>query len=200
LLIVEFKNTFVDKQEYDDLLIKLGANKVKEKRIYLRDPNLRSKLKKELPTIFNFFLEGRKRLELNNFEFTKTQNVLDSLEKNRQDASPVYNFLKENYIIDNKSFESTKALYQHYKTWYKENINESTMKCPSKNKFSEEVARSYDIKSDRSDMFDGTRKVTLRGYHLKKTEPWHGDPDNTITLTDNPEVNKLKFKEKGFIN
>lgn len=64
-----------------------------------RDPGLLDKMKKETPAIFNFFLEGLRRLLRNNYQFTRSESAEGSLREYRQKSDTVFYFLSSNYEL-----------------------------------------------------------------------------------------------------
>lgn len=169
LLIVKFENTFIEAGEYNNLIKKFGQEYVDKRNIFKAIKNIENQIIHELPAIFNFFMGGKKRLEKKYYEFTKAKNVSDSLEQNLQNDSPIYCFLKERYEIDEKSFTATEKLYADFRSWYKDNIEERGLKCPGKNKFSEEVSRVFDIPGTRNSTISlNSKTIQLRGYNLKE--------------------------------
>ena len=64
-----------------------------------RDPGLLDKMKKETPAIFNFFLEGLRRLLRNNYQFTRSESAEGSLREYRQKSDTVFYFLSSNYDL-----------------------------------------------------------------------------------------------------
>lgn len=89
-----------------------------------QDRNLSTKIiNSELPGIFNWILEGMKRL-LKNGGFTQSKIVEDEVKKFRRESDSVLNFIDDaNYMISVTEDIQLKELYQEYRTFCAENNN-----------------------------------------------------------------------------
>lgn len=87
-----------------------------------QDRNLAQKIiKKELPGVLNWVLDGLKRLTINE-SFTKSTIVSDQVAQYKNEADTAYLFLEEYcYFPDNNSSLKLKQLYDEYKTFCREN-------------------------------------------------------------------------------
>ena len=87
------------------------------------DRRLFSKLKKELPGILLWALDGLQRLDENNGVFTIPDTQADLLETVEEVAAPVQTFLTDNYDIthDDADIISRTEVYRDYKDWCSEN-------------------------------------------------------------------------------
>ena len=82
------------------------------------DVHLTEKLKSELSGIFNFALEGYKRLRKNRFIFTKAKSMNDTKEKYKNQSSSVLSFINQ-FLAQGEPeekvvFKGLYALYQRY--------------------------------------------------------------------------------------
>ena len=82
------------------------------------DKNLLDKLLTELPGILNWALEGLKRLRSNNFEFTKSVEVENSLEQFKDSQTPVREFVKEKIVVSEEGRRVLRNdIISSYKEW-----------------------------------------------------------------------------------
>jgi len=96
------------------------------------DVYLTEKLKKELPGIFNWALEGLNRLKANKFRFTKCSSILKSVEKYKTKNSSILSFISDNL----KKVDNEKALLKYGEVFqqYKEYCKEEGYQTPEKKK------------------------------------------------------------------
>ena len=82
------------------------------------DKNLLGKLLTELPGILNWALKGLQRLRSNNFEFTKSEEVENSLEQFKDSLTPVREFVKDNIIVGEPGMRVLRNdIISKYKDW-----------------------------------------------------------------------------------
>lgn len=90
-----------------------------------QDPLLVSKLVAEMSGIFNWVLEGRSRFIRQNYNYTYSKNVEDSINKLRKDSDNVMLFLEDNNFVpvggDTRHRYSMDEFYGMYKTWCPDN-------------------------------------------------------------------------------
>jgi putative DNA primase/helicase len=84
--------------------------------------DLKDKLDLELPGIFNWAMQGLRRIR-NQRDFTQPTQVIAVTDDYRQGANPVCLFIDEECIAttNKKDFGSSSALYAAYQFWCKEN-------------------------------------------------------------------------------
>lgn len=105
-----------------------------------QDVNLVSKIvEKELPGILNWAIEGMIRLVSNNYKFTKSRTIEESMEEYRVETDQIYSYIKECFaqwdvgtpdnpkmekkihglslMVDEEIKLPTKYIYQHYVEW-----------------------------------------------------------------------------------
>jgi phage/plasmid-associated DNA primase len=108
-----------------------------------QDVNLVSKIvEKELPGVLNWAIDGMMRLVSNNYKFTKSRTIEESMEEYRVETDQIYSYIKEcfaqwegaspdnpkmekkihglNLMVDEEIKLPTKYIYQHYVEWAKE--------------------------------------------------------------------------------
>lgn len=82
------------------------------------DKNLLGKLLTELPGILNWALKGLQRLRSNNFEFTKSEAVENSLEQFKDSLTPVREFVKDNIVVSEAGTRLLRNdIIDKYKDW-----------------------------------------------------------------------------------
>jgi putative DNA primase/helicase len=88
-----------------------------------RDKQLKEKLKEEIAGIFNWAVEGLKRLRQNNYNFSKCTKMKELLSQYQKDLNPIIQFFEECIeIIDNDNAkEDTKLVYNTFKNWAYQN-------------------------------------------------------------------------------
>lgn len=85
-----------------------------------RDRKLIGKLLKELPGIFNWALEGLKRLEKNGY-FTECDQIDDATLQYREESDLTKQHLAERTVQTEAGYASSKELYEDYREWCKAN-------------------------------------------------------------------------------
>lgn len=96
----------------------------------LRDPNLETKIKKEIEGVLAWAVEGAKKLYALNGRWPKVHSSSDAIEKYKLDENPVYDFIEESgQIIKDPtgrvSIEKFTELFNDYhsgRTWTKKSV------------------------------------------------------------------------------
>ena len=88
---------------------------------FQRIPNFQEKLKAELAGIFNFAMDGYKRLRDNNFVFTNSKCSDDIMKSYTQQCSPVQEFTQECLTKAEGKKMFKKDLYVKFREWCKDN-------------------------------------------------------------------------------
>jgi len=81
-----------------------------------QDPQLVHKLMGELPGIFNWAIEGRRRLRCKG-RFTEPALCREALDIYRTESNPGRAFLQECVVASSKALLECGALYQQYRAW-----------------------------------------------------------------------------------
>jgi P4 family phage/plasmid primase-like protien len=79
--------------------------------------NLADELATELPGIFNFALEGLKRLRSNNYQFTMPTSVLDIMKEYQEEISPLRTFIQDCIVEAPDNFVASATIGECFKTW-----------------------------------------------------------------------------------
>ncbi|WP_108672468.1 DNA primase family protein [Peribacillus acanthi] len=111
LTIIPFNRKYVE--------LKLGEDPVAG--VAYMDPNLEKELERELPGIFNFAMEGLKRLLENSFKMTSSVICDEALEVYRRSQNPVISFIEDRVQFKEGSRVLRSTIYDNYKLWCKEN-------------------------------------------------------------------------------
>lgn len=116
ILPIPFDVTFLQKSEY----------KKKTKSVYfrLRDTRLEEKLEKELPGIFNWAMEGLRRLRNNKWAFTESSKVIGLKNQMMRYCKPISAYVSECVIQGNADGQNGKTdrvkssvVYQRFLKW-----------------------------------------------------------------------------------
>ena len=81
-----------------------------------QNPGLGEELRHELPGIFNWALEGLRRLRANR-RFTQPASVRAAVGQFREERDPARVFLQEHCVEDPQGFLSTQEVYRDYRFW-----------------------------------------------------------------------------------
>lgn len=135
-IIIEFDQTITDEEKNPML-----ANEI---------------IKEELPGVFNWILEGLKRL-LQQGDFTKCTAAIQAVERYRKDSDSVALFLEDgNYATSKDDQISLKEFYSLYKDFCKD----SNYNCCSNKAFSARLTSyKYEITRQSSGRVVGVKKV-----------------------------------------
>lgn len=165
---------------FERLLLLMCTNVIPEEK---RDAALLDKMKPEVPSIVNWFLEGLHRLIKNGFKFTQSQAAEEALKEYRSRLDTVYRFITEgtaippavlghydgeiwHYVITkNRSDQvSKREFYKCYEEWCKDSEIDVV---PVKSKNLGQRLESLGLEIDRKGTV-GTRKgiYTIRGLKL----------------------------------
>jgi len=122
------------------------------------DPDLKKKLRAELPGIFNVALNGLARLQRNKFKFSPCKASDDLLDAYKRDLEPIITFVDDCVEIADEAYrEDNRKLYSGFKRWASANGHNnladiSTMKFWSA--FETEMTnRGVTMKTGRSNAF-----------------------------------------------
>jgi P4 family phage/plasmid primase-like protien len=81
-----------------------------------KDPFIREKLYAELPGIFNFAMQGYRRLLENNYQFTDSHSLTESLDEYKMENDNVFLWVKDNLSKgDSDTWEWKDDIYNSYK-------------------------------------------------------------------------------------
>jgi P4 family phage/plasmid primase-like protien len=114
----------------------------------------------ELPGIFNWAVDGLRRLRRQN-RFTETQVCKDAQDQYRADCSPARSFLLETCREEAGSQVPTQTLYEQYRRWCQENGYQAL----GERQFGKEVFRTYPTakkrklggRNDRLNVYEGIK-------------------------------------------
>lgn len=80
------------------------------------DPSLLGRLKSELPGIFNFAVQGLRRLR-GNGQFTQCDVCTAALASHREASDPIGSFVAEHCVLSDTARVETTSLYSDYRGW-----------------------------------------------------------------------------------
>lgn len=115
-IIVPFNVEFVEKEELDE-------RRKSGKKVVLKDKNLENEiLKNEMDIVFNFALEGLKRMIDNEYKFTQSKIVAMKTDEYKQEINSAYAFYVDHcngmYVYDEVP---AKIIYEKYIAWCEDN-------------------------------------------------------------------------------
>jgi len=145
---------------------------------FQRIPNFQENLKPELAGIFNFAMEGYKRLRDNNFVFTKSKRIEEIMNSYTKQYSPVQEFVQECLTKYKDSKVYKKDLYEKFKEWCGENDLDNTF--DNIRGFLIEVKKQFSrlgIKFDDTNSYGKPYKSNGRAYirGVKFTDEYNND-------------------------
>lgn len=87
-----------------------------------KDSELEERMLQEKSAIFNWFMEGLKRIRENNYQLTECGSVTEFMEEYRENSDSLYRFLVERYEITNnrKDLVSKSDFDDEYQIWCRE--------------------------------------------------------------------------------
>jgi len=121
LIIVKFKNQYRSEAEIARMTF------TEERHIYPKDPALFDKIEAEKNAIFNLFIEGLIQLRENYYEFIDTDDAHEAIAEFKRDSDTIREFLEENYEVDLKAQTPIQEVYEHYRSWYRSNVQDTSM-------------------------------------------------------------------------
>ena len=132
-----------------------------------KDPTLKSKLVAERPGIFNWLLEGLDMV-LQEKEIFETTSMLDYKEQYKKEMDTTEQFLKDciEKVDDPNLRITTSMLFTTYKNWAKDN----GFKDSVRNKFYEEVSKSFEKKKSGVEYFIGLKFTELGSLYSTMAE------------------------------
>lgn len=116
-----------------------------------RDVEMINKMFSERSAIFNWALEGLKRMMANNYHFTECEAVNNTVTDFRKKVDTVQRFLNESgYIIthDRRDTINAKELFEKYKEWADDEENEVSLPISKSGSFADRLA-SYGVKKGK---------------------------------------------------
>ena len=127
-----------DKSEgfYRRLIIIRFSRPVPKER---RDPDLLEKFRAEADGIFQFALEGLRRLMNNRYVFSETQANADELQKYREESDSVLSFVRESCELGDGFSVGSTELFNAYKVY----CEESGLKPYSQKGFVQQIATAF---------------------------------------------------------
>lgn len=143
-----------------------------------RDKDLKKKLRKELPGIFLWAIEGLKRLKENDYKFSKCRNMEEMLDEYKVEQNPLIGFFDECVAKedDTEHRESNKEIYEAFKKWAEDNGHKVYASISSQKFWKQFEAlakeRGWQCKSGRSNSFryhTGVR-VEYKAYSENKNK------------------------------
>jgi len=162
LVIIRFTNQYRSAKE-----IEISGRK----HFKLKNPKLIEEIKKERSAILNLFLEGLLKLRSNEYEFDIDNSSYECLEEFKKDSDTVREFLEENYVIDEQSSINIMDIYNHYRFWYRINVQDSSLMKFRVNEMGKRITEVFNINRKGREKFrmgDTNEYQVLSVYGLKR--------------------------------
>jgi len=128
------------------------------------DRGLRDRIKFEGAGIFNWALEGLKRLKAND-EFSPCLEIVENINELKTINNTVFYFVNEKYSFDTESYFTFDELYEKYKVFSHSVGGKGIFK---KVTFSKELRKTFGKKVDlKNKSINGTTRVCIFGLKEK---------------------------------
>jgi len=134
------------------------------KPVALRDLKLKDRLAEEAPGIFNWALQGLKRLKANAFRFTSSQKSSNALDNYRIGGSSVLTFVDECCVVDSSRQVSSTQLYHAYKKY----TQDFGMRAVSQKRFWTELSAEHKTMDRYRE--NVSRRMMYQGIDLEMDE------------------------------
>jgi len=162
LLIIRFKNRYLSAQDYYKL------NDPKSSNAYIQDKQLFPKIKKEISAILNLFISGLIDLRKNDYQFMDSSDSQKAMTEYKKDSDTAREFLEDNYELDDNGSISISEIYEHYREWYRRNVQDyGTMKF-RKNEMAKRIKDVFFIDSFARSAFKNLENNKLERTTLYK--------------------------------
>lgn len=136
-----------------------------------RDKDLKDKLKDELPGIFLWAVDGLKRLEANDFKFSKCKNMEKSLKKYEKEQNPLIAFFEDCIVTtDDLSYrEDNRVIINTFKNWAETNGHKGYASMSSQRFWKEfeaiALSKGYNCEAGRSNALRYHKGVKVEGEY-----------------------------------
>lgn len=171
LVIINFDNKFVGKEEWEKLLTIYGDPRkygIFQGKNY---EDMMTKIKLELPAVLNMFLAGLNKLRKLNWEMPTSKHVRQSMEQYEEVADSWKTWIENNYQLDDSTSNfgiSFNQIYNEYDAWYQDNFRKN---CPqSKIKFGRRLREYYKVNPTTRTYRDNGILKTETLFPLKRKE------------------------------
>lgn len=191
---------------FERLLLLMCTNVIPEEK---RDAALLDKMKPEIPSIVNWFLEGLQRLIKNGFKFSHSQYAEDALKEYRSRLDTVYRFITEgtaippgivghydgeiwHYVITKNRADqvSKRDFYESYEQWCKDSEND-VVPVKSKNLGQRLVSLGLEI-NKKGNVGNRRGIYTIRGLKLINDITGDGRIPSQKEIEEYRSKNRLK--------
>lgn len=172
LLIIRFKNRYLTESDYNKL------SNPKLSNSFLQDKQLFPKIKKEMSAILNLFISGLIDLRKNDYQFIDSNDSQKAMNEYKKDSDTVREFLEDNYYKDDKGSVSISEIYEHYRFWYRQNVQDAGAIKFRKNEMAKRVKEVFDIDpysrgtymNKETNEFERTTAYRLKKIEVKEEE------------------------------
>jgi putative DNA primase/helicase len=133
MLLIQFHNQYLTELEYKRIK---NPDKM---HVYPKDKDLFEKIKAEKTAILNLFIGGLLDLRSNNYEFIESADSVSSMDEFRRDNDSVREFLEDNYELSDIKETSLRQVFDHYRQWYRYNVQDSGIMKFRKNEMGKRI-------------------------------------------------------------
>lgn len=138
-----------------------------------RDKDLKNKLKEELSGIFLWAIEGLKRLETNDFKFSKCENMDNTLKEYEKEQNPMIAFFDDCIVETNdiKNREDNRVILNTFKNWAESNGHKGYGAMATQRFWREfetvACARGYKCEAKRSNSYRYHKGIKVIGEYKR---------------------------------
>lgn len=161
IFIVEFKNRFVNQNNYEK------ETNPETKRIFLAKDydQMLKEFDEEKSSILNMFLFSLIDLRNNNWQLKETTNSEEVMQEYNESSDTIGNYLKDNYEVSDNEFNlvTPQEILEKYRYWYSQNVSDRPLNY-STISLGVKIKELFRIKS--SLMYKNGKKT--RSYQLKE--------------------------------
>jgi P4 family phage/plasmid primase-like protien len=141
IFIVEFPNQYLSPAKYARI------TNPEKKGIFIKDPDLFEKIKKEKSAILNIFIGGLVDLVGRNYEFVESDSSMEAMKNFKRGSDTVREYLEDNYEADEKSATPLRTIYENYRMWYRRSVQDSGIMKFRINEMGKRIVEVFRVKS-----------------------------------------------------
>lgn len=149
------------------------------------DPYLLQKLLKEKQGIFNWAMQGLRRLVANRYVFTESTSSQEALEKYRRESDNVLLFIYDQLHTNTSGFLYCEELYKVYIDWCNKSGYDNSH--VAKNRFNETISREFGDNIVK-DLHPKTRRACWKGLSFKPSQMEDADRRIAEVLEDDTDL------------
>jgi putative DNA primase/helicase len=141
MLVIRFFNQYLTPLEYSQI------KNPEKMNVFLKDKELFSKIKLETSAILNLFIEGLVDLRENKYEFIESNNSVVAMNDFKRSNDTIREFLEDNYEIHDTEETTLTDIFEHYRVWYKWNVQDNGTIKFRKNEMGKRLRSVFKVES-----------------------------------------------------